>query len=63
MEQVIMVEVLYFSKWQKEKTHTALIGFKRRLRGFREVPRANFAKSAKRYGRITCQHSDHGVAT
>jgi len=29
MEQVIMVEVLYFSKWQKEKTHAALMAFKR----------------------------------
>src|SRR5258708_1576212 len=48
---------------KKDNPHRALWVSRGRLRGFREVPRANFAESAKRYGRFTCQRSDRGVAT
>ena len=63
MERVIMVEVLYFEVVEKRKPTQRLRVSRGRLRGFREVPRANFAKSAKRYGRFTCQRSDRVVAT
>jgi hypothetical protein len=62
MERVIMVEVLYFEVGKRENPHSALWVQEGDCVGF-EVPRANFAKSAKRYRRITCQHSDRGVAT
>lgn len=66
MERVIIVEViplLYLDSVEKRKPTQCLMGFKRRLRGFREVPKASLRESAKRYRRLTCQRSSHGVAT
>jgi hypothetical protein len=66
MERVIIFEVIpcFISIWQKrEKPTRCLMVFKRRLRGFREVPRASLRESAKRYRRSTCHRSSRGVAT
>jgi hypothetical protein len=66
MEQVIMVELipcLFEAVEKRENPRSALWGFKRRLRGFREVPGAISAESAERYRRSTYQRGSRGVAT
>jgi hypothetical protein len=51
--------VLYF---QVGKPTQRLKGFKGRLRGFERFLKPDFAESAKRYRRFTCQRS-RGLAT